>query len=71
MNQILIDTSGWAVLFVCGESQHQAAVALFERLLEQGHRFVTTNYTVAELISLFYQPTACAALDAVSVRRYD
>lgn len=56
MNPILIDTSGWAALFVRGETQHQAAVALFRQLWQQGYHFVTTNYILTELISLFISP---------------
>ncbi len=56
MNQILIDTSGWAALFVRGESKNKEAVALFESLWQEGRQFVTTNYVLAELVSLFIGP---------------
>jgi uncharacterized protein len=56
MSPIFIDTSGWAALFVRSEMQHQAAVTLFQQLWQQGFRFVTTNYILAELISLYISP---------------
>ena len=56
MDEVFIDTAGWAVLFVRTEPQHAEASALFRQWKRQGRRLVTTNYVLTELISLFISP---------------
>ena len=56
MDEVFIDTAGWAVLFVRTEPQHAQASALFRQWKRQGRRLVTTNYILAELVSLFISP---------------
>ncbi|MFB0534323.1 MAG: type II toxin-antitoxin system VapC family toxin [Anaerolineae bacterium] len=56
MDEVFIDTAGWAVLFVRTEPQHAQASALFRQWKRQGRRLVTTNYVLAELVSLFSSP---------------
>jgi predicted nucleic acid-binding protein len=56
VDEVFIDTAGWAVLFVRTEPQHSQASALFRQWKRQGRQLVTTNYVLAELISLFISP---------------
>ncbi len=56
MDEVFIDTAGWAVLFVRTEPQHAQASESFRRWKRQGRRLVTTNYVLAELVSLFTSP---------------
>lgn len=56
MDEVFIDTAGWAVLFVRTEPQHAQASALFRQWKRQGRQLVTTNYVLAELLSLFISP---------------
>jgi predicted nucleic acid-binding protein len=56
MDEVFIDTAGWAVLFVRTEPQHAQASALFRQWKWQGQRLVTTNYVLTELVSLFISP---------------
>jgi len=56
MDEVFIDTAGWAVLFVRTEPRHAQASALFRQWKRQGQRLVTTNYVLTELVSLFISP---------------
>ena len=56
MDEVFIDTAGWAVLFVRTEPQHAQASALFRQWKRRGRQLVTTNYILAELVSLFTSP---------------
>ena len=56
MDEVFIDTAGWATLFVRTELQHAQASALFRQWKRQGRRLITTNYVLAELVSLFISP---------------
>ena len=56
MDEVFIDTAGWAALFVRTELQHAQASALFRQWKRQGRRLLTTNYVLAELVSLFISP---------------
>jgi predicted nucleic acid-binding protein len=56
VDEVFIDTAGWAVLFVRTEPQHTQASALFRQWKRQGQRLVTTNYVLTELVSLLISP---------------
>jgi len=56
MDEVFIDTAGWAVLFVRTEPQHAQASVLFQQWKRQGRRLLTTNYILTELVSLFISP---------------
>ena len=53
---ILIDTAGWASLFVRSEPYHVRAQTLFNDWRKQDVPLITTNYILAELIALFTSP---------------
>jgi predicted nucleic acid-binding protein len=56
VDDVFVDTAGWAVLFVRTEPQHAQASALFRQWKREGRQLITTNYVLAELASLFISP---------------
>ncbi|MDE0088671.1 MAG: PIN domain-containing protein [Candidatus Poribacteria bacterium] len=53
MNEVFVDTSGWANAFVKTEPYHTKASTLITQRKQQNGRVVTTNYVLSELIPLF------------------
>ncbi|HEV7668946.1 MAG TPA: PIN domain-containing protein [Thermoanaerobaculia bacterium] len=56
MPSIFGDTSGWGHLVDPSQSYHEQAADLYRRAREEGHRFVTTNYILTELVALLTSP---------------
>jgi len=56
LNQIFVDTSGWANLFIATESYHNLAKQWFQKSRQQKDRLITSNYVITELVALFYSP---------------
>lgn len=56
MNEVFVDTSGWASFFIRTEPHYAKAVELMTRWREQNWRVVTTNYILSELVALFTRP---------------
>ena len=52
MAEVFADTSGWAAYFVRTEARHADASALIKRWQSRRTVVVTTNYVLAELVSL-------------------
>ncbi|MDX2231856.1 MAG: PIN domain-containing protein [Leptolyngbyaceae cyanobacterium bins.349] len=52
MNSLFVDTSGWASLFIPTELLHPKALQVFQLARQQRYEIVTTNYIIAELVSL-------------------
>ncbi len=59
-NQVLIDTAGWACLFVQTEKHHLTARAWFDEWFKPGAVMVTTNYILTELVALLTSPLRVA-----------
>ena len=53
MNEVFVDTSGWASFFVGTEPHYAKASTLMIQWHQQNRRIVTTNYVLSELIALF------------------
>ena len=53
---VFVDTSGWGHYFIRKEFLHREAQSLVYALRREGHRFVTTNYILAELVALMQSP---------------
>ena len=53
---VFVDTSGWGHYFIRKEFRHHEAQSLVYALRKEGHRFVTTNYILAELVALMQSP---------------
>ena len=56
MPDIFADTSGWGHLFDQTQSYHAMAAMIYRTARQQGHRVITTNYIIAELVSLLASP---------------
>jgi predicted nucleic acid-binding protein len=53
MNEVFVDTSGWANAFVKTEPYYTEASTLVKQWQQYNQRVVTTNYVLSELIPLF------------------
>ena len=56
MSSAFIDTSGWASAFDDQQPDHQAAIAAFKQMRKSNFKIITSNYVIAELVSLFHSP---------------
>ncbi len=56
MKKIFVDTSGWGNLADTLQEFHGQAKLIYESAKQDGSRFVTTNYVIAELVALFTSP---------------
>ncbi len=56
MNEIFVDTSGWASLADVSEPFYQKAQETYHAAMQNRRRFVTTNYVLAELVALMTSP---------------
>ena len=52
MNEVFVDTSGWASFFLENDRHHAKAVLFLTQWKQQNRRIVTTNYVLSELIVL-------------------
>jgi len=55
-SRLFVDTSGWALYFDQGESDHAVAAPLVRNALRQGRTLLTTKYVIGEL-DAFLRPT--------------
>jgi len=53
MNEVFVDTSGWASFFLEKDSYHAKAFRLVTEWQQRNRCVVTTNYVLGELVSLF------------------
>ena len=56
MNNLLIDTSGWASLFITQEPNHSLANQVLNQALQQRQTLITSNYIISELVALLHSP---------------
>lgn len=52
-NALFVDTSGWAAYFDRDDPRHTAVARLITDEIERRRVLVTTDYIIAELVSLF------------------
>jgi predicted nucleic acid-binding protein len=52
VNRIFVDTWAWYALADTRDADHEAAQKANERLIDRGHTFVTTNFVLAEALTL-------------------
>jgi uncharacterized protein len=55
-NNLFVDTSGWASLFVNTQPYYPQADQYFRLAVQQQRNIVTTNYVVSELVALLSSP---------------
>jgi uncharacterized protein len=60
MTDIFADTAGWGHLVDPTQSQHGQAATLYRAGRQQGRKFITTNYILAELVALLTSPLRIA-----------
>ena len=53
INEVFVDTSGWANAFVKTEPHHITASTSLTQRKQHNRRVVTTNYVLSELVPLF------------------
>ena len=56
MPEIFVDTAGWGHLVDPTQEYHSLATKVYRGGRQRGHRFVTTNYVIAELVALLTSP---------------
>ncbi|MCU0552955.1 MAG: PIN domain-containing protein [Leptolyngbya sp. Prado105] len=56
MNNLFIDTSGWASLFITQEPSHLLANQVLNQALQQRQTLITSNYIISELVALLHSP---------------
>jgi uncharacterized protein len=56
MPELFIDTSGWGHLVDPKQAHHSLASSICQTYRHQGHRLVTTNYVIGELVALLTSP---------------
>jgi len=56
MPDLFADTSGWGNLVDPAQPYHLLAAKLYRTARQQGRRVITTNYIIAELVSLMISP---------------
>ena len=53
---LFVDTAGWANILDDRQPYHKAASAFYRDARQQGRTLVTTNYVMAELVSVLISP---------------
>ena len=56
MNELLVDTSGWANLIDISQPYHDLAVQIYHDRRSQKYKIITTNYIICELVALLSSP---------------
>lgn len=56
MSELFADTSGWGNLIDATQPYHSLAASLYRTARQQGRQVVTTNYILAELVTLMTSP---------------
>jgi len=76
MNSAFIDTSGWASAFDDQQPHHEAAVLAFKQMRQSNLKIITSNYVIAELVSLLHSPLRIprpqifTTIDAIKITPY-
>lgn len=56
MPELFADTSGWGNVVDPTQPFHAAAAGIYRAARQQGHKVITTNYVLAELVALLTSP---------------
>jgi predicted nucleic acid-binding protein len=56
MSDLFADTAGWGNLIDATQPYHSLAASLYRAARQQGRQVVTTNYVIAELVTLMTSP---------------
>lgn len=66
MVELFVDTSGWGNLIDPTQPYHALASNLYRGARQQGSKFITTNYVIAELVALMLSPLRIPRPKAIS-----
>lgn len=69
MTDRFVDTSGWAAWIEPSDRSHAQAVATFDDVVQQGGRFVTTNWVLVESTALLTRPIRFAKTKQIELFR--
>jgi uncharacterized protein len=56
MPEIFADTAGWGYLIDPTQAYHAPAAYLYRSARQQGHKLITSNYILSELVALLTSP---------------
>jgi predicted nucleic acid-binding protein len=56
MSELFVDTAGWGHLVDPTQKCHSLAATIYRSGRQQGRKFITTNYVIAELVALLTSP---------------
>ena len=56
MPEIFADTAGWGHLIDPTQAYHARAADLYRSARQQGHKLITSNYILSELVALLTSP---------------
>jgi predicted nucleic acid-binding protein len=56
MSDIFADTAGWGHLVDSTQTYHSLAATLYRTTRQQGHKVITSNYIITELVALLTSP---------------
>jgi len=60
MNELFVDTAGWASLFDLRQKYHLLAVDVVHQMTQAGRQAITTNLVLIELTALLTRPLRLA-----------
>ncbi len=66
MPDIFADTAGWGHLVDPSQAYHDRAATLYRHARQHGHRFITTNYILTELVALLISPLRIPRLHIIA-----
>ena len=67
MAEVFADTAGWAAFFVHDDMFHDLARSVMVRSRRVGTQVVTTNYVLAELVSVLTRPLRISRSQQISI----
>ena len=56
MHDLFADTAGWGHLVDPSQRYHGRAASVYRHTRQKGHKFVTTNYVLTELVAQLISP---------------
>lgn len=66
MTPLFVDTSGWGNLVDATEPWHERVVSFYREAKEQKRRLITTNYVLAEVVTVSTSPLRIPRKDVIA-----
>lgn len=67
MNNLFVDTSGWAELIDAGLPYHAKCLEIYHQLYRERHKLITSNYVMTELVALLASPLRVSRRQIITV----